>query len=645
MSNIRYRSDFKSDNGTDWKVDILDIGHRYDTPNDFIIKSLQINYQPDKEDDLFAEILASDVSMVAMSENKSFDLFVNDLFESNEERFFMKIYKNNALYWVGQLLQDVSNMADAYYPQEVSLRATDGISYLKGLDFNSNGSGGLSDFGTTTFTDLLIGILSKIKTASVALLWLDGDNFIEHNVNWYDVAHQSNVSVLENTRINYKVFHSYDDDGNIVYMKCYDVLKKICEAFGMRVMLENGVWMFRQLGEYNKNSSTSYIYKKDGSANGTVEAINQVNSAKRLATQHFSYLPGLKSVHQCYFHQSNGNLLQGVTVNLQSGSQSLGSVTGGTGTYLLLSLRINIDFSGNTSPHHFFLVAANILIKFGSNYLYRAANNVIQSNDYSSLAWSSSVNYLEYVTEVLEDVDGNTSFDVNIQTPALPAGINDLEIDVLKYAVRNNQGTDVSGQISVDIEVLNGSRIEYYTSAEPSNKRCFSVGNNDGFSEVVELEDSIFGDAVSNETPVKLEVYDSSEWLNSTSWKENNTGNAFEFTALMLNERLALQRKTVLRREGTFKGGLSINDVIVLNHHIGLSTTEIRYFVAMRAALNVAVDEWDGVWFNIRTDRTTTVVSSNDVKEIKGLYNDRSFEPWIPPKVSNDLPDDPSEVE
>lgn len=632
MAGIIYKSDFFSRDGVAWKVEIYDKDFSGSTKT-FTTQGLNINYQSPNEDDLFSPILPSDVTVNALAEDLNFDAFVNNVFEAAENRFFIKIYKSSNLFWVGQMLADVGGMADEYYPQAVSFRAVDGLSYLKSINFNDNGSGGFTtDLSSyATFITLFFEVLNNLRTVTEGF-WSATDDFLEYNVNWEDTAHSTGADVWANSRITRRAFMNYDTEGLAEYRTAYEVLELMLKHWNCRICLESGVWKISQIGEFDESTSTSYIYRKNATYNTTGEAINRVTDAKRLSTQSFSFLPALRSISQNFNHQSARNYMEGVTIGLNYSEQSLGTVTGGAGKYFMLECTFRISHfpqgGGSINP---FIIKVDLQIQVGSKYLHRAANDYTDSLSYNTMSWSSSTNYLEYVTDVLlsSDSPGEVNFSIAIQTPDIPAGGGEVKVNVLNALVRENAtGNNYSSLVGVDANLINHT-LEHFTDNDPTNIEVFKIENGSNyqnFSEIHELDDAVFGDAVSDETPVKIQVYNGSSWVDSTDWSVDDLQD-YDFTELSLVERMAVQRKNVLRREGIFKGAISINDVIQLTHHVGQSLTETRYFVAMRAALNCALDEWSGTWWNIRTDRSNVITSTTDMQAIT-LKDKYTFEPY-----------------
>lgn len=623
---VRYKSEFRSLRNILYRIEIVDTLHT-GSVSTFVCggDGFSLEYRASESENLFAPLLNSELSIFAKSQDSNFDRFLQDIYESAEDRFFVKVFKENVLFWCGSLLLDVSGMTDEYYPQTVTLRATDGLNRLKSVDFVSN-NGGAPHIGTDTVKGLFYRCLSKVRTVETAAFWSNTDKYFQHNVNWKDVNHGTG-DVLENIRIPFKSFNEYDKDGNFEPISYYDVLVYLCESFGCRLALIGGVWELRQINEYTETASMMYPFQFDGvalaSSSANVESIEGTH-IKRKAAQGFDWLPALQSVKQCFTHNTTGNLLNGFDIQLSNGLQTIGTVSAGNGGHLLFSGRLVVTYSGNSNPPAFFLVRIRMIFKIGNYFLIRDANSRIESDDYDSLSWNNSptgAHRFEFVTEVLEGVTGQTEFNFSIRTPDI-VSTGSLSIDLQKVSVlENGTGTNLSSNITVDAYLKN-TRLEYADNDEASDTRCFMVqngANSQSFSDTIKYDNSVFGDALVPMTPRAIEVYNGTDWVQSSGWRVGGAGTALAFTERLLTERLAAQTKNVLLRTGNFidlASVYTVNQIVRINHHTG-STIENRWFVAIRATLNANADEWSGAWWNVKTDRTN-IISTLDDKLVLG---------------------------
>ncbi|MGB0443338.1 MAG: hypothetical protein ACPGFK_00670 [Flavobacteriaceae bacterium] len=605
---VRYKSEFKSVDGTQWKIEIIDTTYS-GAVSDFR-GSFVLNYQSSEEDNLHAPLLSSDVLINAVSEDGAFDMLINDMFEAGEDRFFVKIYKGVALYWCGVLIADVSGMADAYYPQAVSLRAVDGLSFLKSVEFNSDDNNSLEDIGRDTLVNVVYVILDKLRTV-VAGLWGASEAFFSENVNWYDVNHSAtNVSVLANSRVYYEAFTDYDDRGRIDYRSCYEVLGELMTTFGCRLALVDGVWCMRQVSAWSGASSVVYRFDKSKVALSNGEAVNRVTNAVRLATQQFSFLPALRSVSQVFRHNGTFNRLVGVSLTDTSGNQVLGVDVPryNRGRFLFRGV-IRTEWSNNIGGSTVFDVEISVRLKVGSHYLERSVSGHADNDDYSGLSWVSSSDTVDYITEQ-QNIPGTPVasgyYDIafEYETPVFES-VGGVEVELIKNGVRDSSGVPFTPVFDVTCEMVSPILL-FLNDDDDDNTTHYRIVNDNSNSlskELVIDEEMSVGSLVSLDSISTMEVYNGSAWVNATDWKVGGSGTGLGLASRKITEIMAVRRKNVLRREGVFKGDLSLLDVIQLQHSVG-GGTETRYFVAMRASLTAALDEWSGVWWNVRTDRS-----------------------------------------
>ena len=123
-------------------------------------------------------------------------------------------------------------------------------------------------------------------------------------------------------------------------------------------------------------------------------------------------------------------------------------------------------------------------------------------------------------------------------------------------------------------------------------------------SYVINLEDTMWGDAAVPTSVSGLRVYDGTNWAYAAAtgdWAVNSTSGTLSFTQLLCEETLYNQSTVSLKLNG--KSALAETDrlesgYIKFVNPIGrLKDMDNRFYVMLRGTFSTSVDEWNGEWF------------------------------------------------
>jgi hypothetical protein len=127
--------------------------------------------------------------------------------------------------------------------------------------------------------------------------------------------------------IGLQAFYHKDTKSNYVYQSCYDVLKKISQTFGARLIFSGNQYWFIQVNEYSRTPATKRYFKYSAlgvQSAGTFTADLTISNIQtnlpgsdlmRLSGGKWTYYPALKNVVIRYNHFAKQNLLAGVEYN------------------------------------------------------------------------------------------------------------------------------------------------------------------------------------------------------------------------------------------------------------------------------------------------------------------------------------------
>ena len=222
-----------------------------------------ISYDTDSED-RDNPILASQMEIPFIVTNGTENSFIEALRDTYEEQdVYVHLYQstsaNESPLWSGFLLMDLGDKEDVWYPYEVKLKATDGLSLLKDRDFVEDGAVKPYDaddmyWGPGRFTHWISKILRKVGAAGTD----EGaysDAHFRTSVNWYNAEHTGtgqSVDPLYQTHGKVSWTHSSDDNGNYKPMDSYEVLKEIMKTWHCRIVYWKHIFWIVQIPEYNR---------------------------------------------------------------------------------------------------------------------------------------------------------------------------------------------------------------------------------------------------------------------------------------------------------------------------------------------------------------------------------------------------------
>ena len=264
--NRRYESTYFSLNGRQYYLEIRDqnwpsgVGVK---EADLGVGGCSIQYDMEGEEK-YSPIIASKMDIPFMVKDATDKIFIKNLIEDyNEGDVVVALYLGNGAnyrpVWAGYLLMDLGAQQDVDYPYEVKITATDGLARLKDIGFWSDEVNSITykHKGHERITYWIGEILNKVTPPGTTQGISQNAN-IRAAVNWYNQRHQSaatSFGPLYQTQIKMGMFEQQDGAGNSTVSNCYEVLKTLCIALGMRVVYWKHSFYFIQLDGYNTAES------------------------------------------------------------------------------------------------------------------------------------------------------------------------------------------------------------------------------------------------------------------------------------------------------------------------------------------------------------------------------------------------------
>ena len=179
---------------------------------------------------------------------------------TQEFRFFLEVYENNALFWRGVILTDAVQFYESTQPMQFKLSAICGLGRLQQFDYSklTEHAGGDGQ--------LLGEVLKCLKLATVEPnLYQSTDVFLKTNFQWYDSNMNTTPGNLDPLRlISYRVenigFVVDEQTGEKKFVSVFDYLEQILLNFGLSITFANGCWQLFQVNQLNTTAQTVRTY-------------------------------------------------------------------------------------------------------------------------------------------------------------------------------------------------------------------------------------------------------------------------------------------------------------------------------------------------------------------------------------------------
>jgi hypothetical protein len=302
---------------------------------DFDTIGLQLQYDSESQQgqERFTPIIGSRCSLSLLINNNDLQTLLLDIGLAVEGRFTMELtaYEDDnttvSFKWYGYIVTDLVEFEDIPLSigYQAQISAIDGLGWLKTLDYKS----AVGPYnGQDTVVQHILNCLNQLDFVQENLV--ANSLPVLHTIfNWHEntIAYNaaSDYSLL--TVIQHRAFYHKDTKSNYVYQSCYDVLKKICQTFGARLIFSGNQYWFIQVNEYSRTPATKRYFKYSAlgvQSAGTFTADLTISNIQtnlsgsdlmRLSGGKWTYYPALKNVVIRYNHFAKQNLLAGVEYN------------------------------------------------------------------------------------------------------------------------------------------------------------------------------------------------------------------------------------------------------------------------------------------------------------------------------------------
>ena len=645
---IRLQSEFKSDQGDQFKIEIHDsewLGGIYE----FVVDSrgFDLNYSGET-DDIVSPLVSSNLTFGAYSNDAYFEAFIDDLKQHQENRFRVVVYRSDAhtgrtienglvfepllweeadtsyqLWWVGWIMQDLVNVEDASQPYIYEISAVDGFGRLANIDYSEANDIDQTGLVLTKIVDVIHNALVLI---GVDDLFPATNVFLETSVDWWETNYQTystSVDPLTQHAFDVRLFENTDDDGNIVYSSALDILKNIATLYNARVYMNHGKFIFEQYG--NRAQTTRYAsrYNKAGASIGRVlinddVTLDQTLYGARLAGNAWDFLPALENISikyvQRFLNPWNAFAVYPFNgIHSSSTNYTVGFIAGGSGIKIAYSTNA-LNFSINASQTPYPLIPIfkwRIRIKDSSTgifyYCNRAYNGITSSTAmYGAPTWSTTAGYYYFDLPAFFHLSTTSTISPPVQliTPDLPVS-GELYVEMSFHSVvRANDGTAHSFTgiqygsqwvFAIDNSASQGSPGITYTARN----------NNAEIDSNLSLD---LGEIYIADGPKQtghLSIYNGSTWQGSSAWRKGSSGSSLPILKLLTLESMALHATPIYQYNGNIVHGHAFQQRLIFDSGAYLMTS---------GTYSANLNEWSGTWYKIQSIRTniTTIDPIDD---------------------------------
>ncbi|MDG1821620.1 MAG: hypothetical protein P8H24_07370 [Methylophilaceae bacterium] len=258
MAYVRYATSdtIYSLNDDTWQIEILrnDVGQSNNHKFEVGPAGVQLIYESPEDDILVPGIVHSRCEVETIwppDVATRLDDMIEAMVSAEDGVWFMQVYKNNSKDWFGPILIDEVQLQESSAARSCRIVASDGISLLKTVDYNDNGSTYLTD--QKIFDDVLTNLQQKWVSYNYANGNFSGaerrlavcDDMYSEDI-WSVTTTPSGTqsALTRRMKLSPHMFSYTNEDNEVEYINCYDLLDSICKTLLLRLYyFKQGWWL------------------------------------------------------------------------------------------------------------------------------------------------------------------------------------------------------------------------------------------------------------------------------------------------------------------------------------------------------------------------------------------------------------------
>lgn len=250
MSYLYAQGTCKGQNGTAYTISIIhDVaGTDLDTTFSLDASGFVMEYGGENDMYLVPGIMHSTCTINMLFQSDEFtalNTFISDIIDAEDGEFLLRV-DSTVFNWIGVILPEHLRITEESHIRELRIKATDGLSLLKTVDYNNAGT---AYTAYQTVYDILLEIQEKTATytytdsvlsASPRLAWAE-DVVSTDDYTYTTHPPGTDFDGIKRARINPANWIKYEDSG-ATYVSAYDVLVSLCNTFQWQLFAHAGGW-------------------------------------------------------------------------------------------------------------------------------------------------------------------------------------------------------------------------------------------------------------------------------------------------------------------------------------------------------------------------------------------------------------------
>ena len=650
LGNERLYSEFTSDQNVTYKLSIYDSDYS-GSSSEFNVDStgFELTYKgegDERYEPIKASTLTFNMYIVGIS---SPTLAFVDLIQTAEQgRLKLKVQRSTnggstySSYWHGIIVSDIATLEDMSTPFIFKVKAVDGLSLMKDVNFNRdvyNGSNGTLT-GLYTFENIVCNFL-EYYTGGIVDFFDTSTTFVRELVHWYEDSMPAPISSAgpwEYSAIYPKAFMDISYDGNTEEeskpISAYKALESILKAFGLRIWQQNGHWWIAHVDMW-RNSQTDWYYRRlsynnvelgsgTQSLSSGQQDLGEVTSGEpliKLSGGTDSFYPPLKRTIATYGNwTSSGIYSEQKTLSefvdiatLESNLVDLGFLDNSDDAYLNFNQRIgfNTNGTGTNGLGYYDSITAVYMVKIGTYYW---------DNDNNEWTTTQTAFQIPIMVLAQDYYLGTASYDgvfnfinVTFQTDNLPvSGVCEFNIEFIESNVYLTDGYYDYDVVLAPHTSAQPSLIQYLRDGESVSERIFATEDTlSTANEVMDLGDMRIGDGPTTTAPSwgRIRVWNGSSWQNTIeeNWQAWETGTQGRITKILTEQNFSGQRDFLPLRQYNFRVDSSVNFGPLVSLKDTTNSNEIMVMNGYRFTANT--DTVEGEYFKTTQDTTGVTIT------------------------------------
>lgn len=571
--SIVYKSyDILAINGITWRVDIDD-NEATSSPSPipkFNTSSpgFELKYEGDTGN-IYSESAIKgsriDIHIEVGASDTALDTWLQSIVYAQEQRYTIKLYKNNAVEGVYPVLQDLNTYEDLL-PYTFTLSGSDGLNKLQDINFDA----AYFSSGTAILGDIITYALSF---TGVNQLYGTTDDFLFSSLNWNEIYAAQVQSPLFETRINTTAV--YKDLEKLENHTCFEIITNILNCFGARLQMTRGGFWITQPDNYEQNSFWVHVYTNLGSFSGMKRKftfypnINATiaNNLIRETGATFAAKTALASSEVTF--KAISGLVFTKTYNTSGITKTVTGLTN-TNTYdFLLKMKLTYEILRQTilnQTKQAGLPAISLRITYvdaGTTYYLTEDVTAYDSHGnptaYSDPHWTDNSNGTVFqVFAETTDASVTVTEEIELLIPAVGAsGVSSITIEAYISEINTVCGQNLNWSGVFTLSQLNGNN---ETETDLAYKSANSIYPHSSLKFNTEV---YYGDSPIALVSNAMQIYNGSAWVASSAWAIGlSAGSGVALAQLLANTAVTMQRKPKRIYQGSFIHGDTFDSIV-----------------------------------------------------------------------------------